>query len=172
MSVEKICPQLRAVQEPVMECDTPGRMVQKAVSPDRAGVVWASGKGCGPLGVGNAKIVDCGGATIMPGLCEAHGHISYNNCAKLSEIGDVPPEEHTLLTAYNAKLLLGMGFTSVYSAASSKPRLEVAVRDEINSGRIPGPRFKAASPSGVGSFQNRVPAAGSGATGRTRESKP
>ncbi|MCZ6774648.1 MAG: amidohydrolase family protein [Proteobacteria bacterium] len=103
-------------------------------------------KGGDQIPTDGVTIVDGGGATIMPGLCESHGHISYNNCAKLTDIGDVPPEEHTLLTAYNAKLLLGMGFTSVYSAASSKPRLEVAVRDEINAGRIPGPRLKAASP--------------------------
>ena len=108
--------------------------------------VQSVAKGKDQIPTDGATVVDGGGATIMPGLCEAHGHITYNDCAKLSEIGDVPPEEHTLLTAYNAKLLLGMGFTSVYSAASSKPRLEVAVRDEINSGRIPGPRVKAASP--------------------------
>ena len=103
-------------------------------------------KGRDQIARDGAKAVDGGGATLMPGLCEAHGHISYNNCAQLKEIGELPPEEHTLLTAYNAKLLLDMGFTSVYSAASSKPRLEIAVRDAINAGQIPGPRLKAASP--------------------------
>ncbi len=103
-------------------------------------------KGRNQIARDGAKAVDGGGATLMPGLCEAHGHISYNDCAQLKEIGEIPPEEHTLLTAYNAKLLLEMGFTSVYSAASSKPRLEIAVRDAINSGQIPGPRLKAASP--------------------------
>ncbi len=32
------------------------------------------------------------------------------------------------------------------SAASSKPRTEIVIRDEIDAGRIPSPRFKAASP--------------------------
>lgn len=93
-----------------------------------------------------AAVIDGGGNTLMPGLCEAHGHISYTNMVRLKEIGEVPPEEHTLLTAEHAKLMLDSGFTSVYSAASSKWRLEVAIRNAINAGKIPGPRFKAASP--------------------------
>ena len=92
------------------------------------------------------QVVDGGGATLMPGLTEAHGHLSYTNCAALKDIGNVPTEEHMLITSYNAKLMLDSGFTSVYSAASSKPRLDIVLRNEINAGRLPGPRMKAASP--------------------------
>jgi imidazolonepropionase-like amidohydrolase len=92
------------------------------------------------------EIVDGDGATLMPGLTEAHGHLSYTNCAALKDIGTVPTEEHMLITSYNARLMLDSGFTSVYSAASSKPRLDIVLRNEINAGRLPGPRMKAASP--------------------------
>jgi imidazolonepropionase-like amidohydrolase len=92
------------------------------------------------------EIVDGDGATLMPGLTEGHGHLSYTNCAALKDIGTVPTEEHMLITAYNARLMLDSGFTSVYSAASSKPRLDIVLRNEINAGRLPGPRMKAASP--------------------------
>ncbi|HUJ98275.1 MAG TPA: amidohydrolase family protein, partial [Stellaceae bacterium] len=92
------------------------------------------------------QIVDGGGATLMPGLTEGHGHLSYTNCAALRDIGNVPTEEHMLIASYNAKLMLDSGFTSVYSAASSKPRLDIVLRNEINAGRLPGPRMKAASP--------------------------
>lgn len=92
------------------------------------------------------EVVDGGGATLMPGLTEGHAHISYTNCAALRDIGNVPTEEHMLITSYNAKLLLDSGFTSAYSAASSKPRLDIVLRNEINAGRLPGPRMKAASP--------------------------
>jgi imidazolonepropionase-like amidohydrolase len=91
-------------------------------------------------------VVDGGGATLMPGLTEGHAHISYTNCAALRDIGNVPTEEHMLITSYNAKLLLDSGFTSAFSAASSKPRLDIVLRNEINAGRLPGPRMKAASP--------------------------
>jgi imidazolonepropionase-like amidohydrolase len=93
-----------------------------------------------------ATIVDGGGATLMPGLTEAHGHITYFDMPRLRDLGDKPVEEHMLTTVYNAKLMLDLGFTSIYSAASSKPRLEVVLRNEINAGRIPGPRMRAASP--------------------------
>ena len=58
----------------------------------------------------------------------------------------MPVEEHMLITSYNAKLILDSGFTSVYSAASSKPWLDIVLRNEINAGRLPGPRMRAASP--------------------------
>ena len=92
------------------------------------------------------EVVDGGGGTLMPGLTEAHAHITYNNFVRLKELGEIPPEEHVLITMENARLLLDSGFTSLYSAASAKPRTEVVVRNAINAGRIPGPRFKAASP--------------------------
>ena len=44
------------------------------------------------------------------------------------------------------KTLLDHGFTSAYSAATSKLRLDVVIRNEINAGRLPGPRMRAASP--------------------------
>ncbi len=103
-------------------------------------------KGNGGIAPNGADVIDGGGATLMPGLVEAHGHLTYSDCAALKELGEIPPEEHVFVTMHNAKLLLDSGFTSVYSAASSKPRTEIAVRDEIDAGRIPGPRFKAASP--------------------------
>ena len=49
-------------------------------------------------------------------------------------------------TLHNAKKLLDAGFTSAYSAASAKLRLDVVVRNEVNSGPQPGPRIRAASP--------------------------
>ena len=56
-----------------------------------------------------------------------------------------PPEEHTLLTARIAKTLLDHGFTSAYGAAEAKLRLGVAVRNEVDAGRLPGPRIRAGS---------------------------
>jgi imidazolonepropionase-like amidohydrolase len=95
------------------------------------------------------EIIDGGGNTLMPGLCEAHAHITYNNFASAKEVGDIPPEEHVLLTMANAKLMLDSGFTSLYSAASAKIRTEVAIRNAIDAGKIPGPRMRAASPEVV-----------------------
>ena len=94
-------------------------------------------------------VIDGGGQTLMPGLVEAHAHITFNNITFLKELGVIPLEEHTMLTLLNAKLMLDSGFTSLYSAASSKIRVEVAVRNAINAGKFPGPRLRAASPEMV-----------------------
>lgn len=93
-----------------------------------------------------AEVIDGGGATLMPGLVEAHAHPSFTNATTLEGMGAVPPEEHTLLTARHAKLMLDHGFTSLCCAASAKPRLDVVVRNAIEAGELPGPRMLAATP--------------------------
>lgn len=93
-----------------------------------------------------AVVVDGGGATLMPGLIEAHSHLTFTDVANSVELGFIPPEEHMLLAARNARRMLDAGFTSCFSAASAKPRLDVALRDAIDGGNLPGPRTLAASP--------------------------
>ena len=94
---------------------------------------------------GGAVIVDGGGRTLMPGLTEAHAHLSFTGARDLHEFVRIPVEEHLLLTIENARLLLERGFTSCFSAAAAKPRLDVVVRNAINAGRFPGPRLRAAT---------------------------
>jgi imidazolonepropionase-like amidohydrolase len=103
-----------------------------------------------PAGVafaaGNATRVDGRGATLMPGLIEAHSHLTFTDVAQSVELGFIPPEEHTLKTAQNARRMLDAGFTSCFSAAAAKPRLDVVLRNAIDGGAFPGPRMLAASP--------------------------
>ncbi len=94
----------------------------------------------------NARHIDGGGATLMPGLVEAHAHVSFANTPDLHSLGDIAPEEHTLLAAENARIYLDRGFTSLNSMAAAKPRLDVVIRNAINAGQIAGPRMLAATP--------------------------
>jgi imidazolonepropionase-like amidohydrolase len=82
----------------------------------------------------------------MPGLIEPHGHVSYPDASSNSAFTSLPPEEHVLITVRNAKTMLDCGYTSVLSGASAKPRLDIVIRNEINAGRIPGPRYLANGP--------------------------
>jgi imidazolonepropionase-like amidohydrolase len=93
-----------------------------------------------------AQVIDAGGATLMPGMVNTHAHPTYNNGTTVAELTALPVEEHVLLSMHNAKLALDMGFTSIIGAASAKPRLDIVIRNEINKGRIPGPRMLAGSP--------------------------
>lgn len=94
----------------------------------------------------DVEIINGAGATLMPGLIESHAHLSIENAADLVQIGMIPPEETTLIAVRNAKLYLDCGITSCLSAASAKPRTDIAIRNAINKGDIPGPRLLAASP--------------------------
>ena len=94
---------------------------------------------------GQATVIDGAGATLMPGMCEAHTHFSWNDAATLAEIQRMPLEEHVLWSANVAKRYLEAGFTSCVGAACAKARLDVVTRNAINEGLIPGPRYLAAS---------------------------
>ena len=104
--------------------------------------VGATGKFRAPT---SARRVDCAGATLMPGLIEPHAHLSFVDQATPHAFSTLPIEEHLLLTVRHAKLYLDQGFTACFSAAATKPRLDVVVRNAINAGDIPGPRLLAAS---------------------------
>jgi imidazolonepropionase-like amidohydrolase len=95
---------------------------------------------------GSARRIDVAGHTVIPGLVEGHAHLSFAHKANNAETGDIPPEDHALLTLHHARVVLEAGFTSCLSGGSAKPRLDVAVRDAINAGQAAGPRLLAASP--------------------------
>src|SRR5260370_478467 len=104
-------------------------------------------QGGGGLPRGSARVIDGAGSTLMPGLIEPHGHVSYPDAARNSDFTRLPPEEHVLATMRNARTLLDCGYTSVLSAASAKPRLDIVIRNEIEAGRIAGPRYLANGPA-------------------------
>lgn len=82
----------------------------------------------------------------MPGLVEPRAHLSFTHFSQSVQMGDIPPEDHAIMTLHNARIMLDQGFTSCNSAAAAKGRLDIAVRDAINRGDFPGPRLLAASP--------------------------
>ncbi|KAK0864441.1 hypothetical protein LTS02_005977 [Friedmanniomyces endolithicus] len=82
------------------------------------------------------------GRTLMSGLGDAHTHFSWNN-GDLGKLGEVGVEEHTLVSARSAQCYLDSGYTMCFGAASAKDRLDVVVRDAINEGLLPGPRYLA-----------------------------
>ncbi len=93
-----------------------------------------------------ARTIDGAGQFLMPGMVEGHSHLSFCGPSRNQDLGEIPPEEHLLRTCRNATLILNHGFTSCYSAASAKMRLDVVVRQEIEDGYLAGPRYRAAGP--------------------------
>ena len=92
-----------------------------------------------------AVVIDGRGATLMPGLIESHAHIGLGDMNGY-DLTRLPPEENMLLTVRNARTMLDCGYTSAFSAAAPKPRLDVVLKREIEAGHVPGPRLLANGP--------------------------
>ncbi len=101
--------------------------------------------GAAPPAPNGHTVIDGGGATLMPGLIESHAHIGLADLGS-QDLTRLPPEEHMLITVRNARTMLDAGYTSAFSAAAPKPRLDVVLKREIEAGRVPGPRLLANGP--------------------------
>lgn len=92
--------------------------------------------------VDSDQIIDCMGKFVMPGMVEAHAHLTWPTSIEKFVPGMyLPSEELALTAARNARILLDQGFTSAYSAGSLSKSLEVKLNEFFVSGGLPGPRF-------------------------------
>jgi imidazolonepropionase-like amidohydrolase len=90
-----------------------------------------------------AEVIDLGDTTLMPGLIDAHVHLFLHVGAEdLQTIQESVPER-TLIAAGAAKADLMAGFTAERDMGTEGAGCaDVAVRNAINKGAIPGPRMR------------------------------
>ncbi len=122
---------------------------------ERGGVVTEDDRvvSAGPLAEldvpSRADEIDATGKTIIPGLVDAHAHLSYTEATLRDRLRFIDPrnsvEYNTIGGAVNAELNLERGVTSLRDVGS-RGGLAVAVRDAVEDGLIPGPRVKASGP--------------------------
>jgi imidazolonepropionase-like amidohydrolase len=104
-----------------------------------------------------AKVIDLGSATLLPGLIDSHTHLLLDvvvppeaeSARRLN--GDFAPalllaivespSKRVLLGAQLAREDLESGFTTVRNLGHSGIDGDVALRDAIKAGRVPGPRI-------------------------------
>lgn len=105
--------------------------------------IAAVGAGAAETGAEADSVIDATGLFCMPGMTEGHAHLSFEGVTATENLITPTPEEQVFTAARGAKALIEMGFTSAYGASEAKLRLAVAVRNEVNAGRLPGPRIRA-----------------------------
>jgi imidazolonepropionase-like amidohydrolase len=93
----------------------------------------------------DARVIDLPNATLLPGLIDVHTHLTFDPTFGYQELGISVPKE-ALIGAKNARITLEAGFTTVRNVGASG-YTDVALRDAINEGMLPGPRILASGPA-------------------------
>lgn len=90
-----------------------------------------------------AERIDLGDTTLMPGLIDAHVHLFLHPGAEDLQTVEESVPERTLMAADAAKKDLMAGFTAERDMGTEGTGCaDVAVRNAINAGLIPGPRMR------------------------------
>lgn len=88
-----------------------------------------------------ARTLDAQGGSILPGLVEAHIHLTYFNVTELQDLDIKYPVEYvTLQSAVNARTALECGYTSARSGGCLH-NIDVWMKKAIEEDMIPGPRL-------------------------------
>jgi imidazolonepropionase-like amidohydrolase len=91
------------------------------------------------------RVIDLTTYTVMPGLIDVHTHLTMaTDFDPYFELSMTPGKE-AILGVENAKVTLEAGFTTVRNVGANG-FTDVALRDEINAGHIPGPHMQVSGP--------------------------
>jgi imidazolonepropionase-like amidohydrolase len=90
-------------------------------------------------------VVDLSRSTVLPGLIDVHTHVTGNTQFGYDVLGISVPRE-ALIGAKNARITLEAGFTTIRNVGAGG-YTDVALRDAINDGDVPGPRMLVSGPA-------------------------
>src|SRR5207249_5617748 len=91
-----------------------------------------------------ARVVDLGGATLLPGLIDLHTHLTSTGVHWEDELLKTTPAQAALHGAQNARITLLAGFTTCRDMGPTWPYTDIDLRKAIDEGLVPGPRLMVA----------------------------
>jgi imidazolonepropionase-like amidohydrolase len=89
----------------------------------------------------DAQYIDARGKTIMPGMIDAHIHITGDGDPNLLKHLRRTVPEQAIIASVHAKATVEAGFTSIRDAGAGF-LIDIGLREAVNAGRVPGPRMK------------------------------
>ncbi|MES2390214.1 MAG: amidohydrolase family protein [Acidobacteriota bacterium] len=91
------------------------------------------------------RVVDLTAYTVLPGLIDVHTHLTGSTDFDPYNELSMTPGKEAIIGVENAKITLEAGFTTVRNVGAGG-FTDVALRDEINAGHIPGPHMQVSGP--------------------------
>ncbi len=118
----------------------PLRNATLRVQNERIAGIWQGSAPPADAAPADIRVIDAGGKTVMPGMIDAHVHITYGDGRTAEEL-DVysGPEWSAIRATWNARKVLQAGVTTMIDPGGTY-NVSVAVRDAISNGMFPGPR--------------------------------
>ncbi len=102
----------------------------------------------------DAEVLDCGAATLIPGMLDVHIHTMMFNCLTFHNMRvaqwEITPELQQMYGLFHAQLCFDMGFTTLRDMGLQTyrgllVREACAIRDAIEMGIVEGPRMMVAA---------------------------
>jgi imidazolonepropionase-like amidohydrolase len=119
--------------------------VNVVITGDRIERIVVLGAPSGVHQMSTPDTINLPNATLLPGLIDAHTHLTFDPNFGYQELGVSIPKE-ALIGAKNARTTLEAGFTTVRNLGA-KGYADIALRDAVNEGMVPGPRIIASGPA-------------------------
>ena len=107
--------------------------------------IVAVGPSASTIPPANARLIDLSHSTVLPGLIDVHTHLTANPEDGGANSLTISTPDETIAGVVNAKKTLMAGFTAIRNVGAGG-FTDVAVRNAVNAGAIPGPRMQVSGP--------------------------